>query len=109
MEQLTFDEYVDRALLHKKEGLGIVYPALKLCGEAGEVAEKIGKIIRDKGGRISENDRSEIAKELGDVLWYVASVADEIGYDFETIGRINLNKLDDRAARGVIGGSGDNR
>lgn len=89
--------------------LSIVYPALKLAGEAGEVAEKIGKIIRDKSGRIEKEDKIEICKELGDVLWYLNALANEIGTDLEHVARANLAKLAKRAANNKIKGSGDNR
>lgn len=84
----------------------VVYPALKLSGEAGEVSEKVGKALRDRGG---EYDREELAKELGDVLWYIAALAADLGYDLETIAQMNIKKLSSRKARGVLSGSGDNR
>jgi NTP pyrophosphatase (non-canonical NTP hydrolase) len=92
-------------------GLGenLTYPALGLCGEAGEVAEKIKKAIRDHGGVLSEARRAALAAELGDVLWYVAQLATEAGLDLETIAEGNLDKLASRAARGVLAGSGDLR
>jgi len=92
-------------------GLGenLTYPALGLCGEAGEVAEKIKKAIRDDGGALSEARREALAAELGDVLWYVAQLATEAGLDLETIAEGNLDKLASRAARGVLAGSGDLR
>lgn len=82
----------------------IIYPALGLCGESGEVAEKIKKYLRD--GTL--NDK-EVAKELGDVLWYIANLAEDLGYDLAEIADMNLEKLADRANRNVIKGSGDNR
>lgn len=81
------------------------YLPLKLAGEAGEVAEKFGKWVRDGG---SLNDEA-IIKELGDVLWYVAVLANELGYDLSEVAEVNLSKLRDRMERGVIKGSGDNR
>lgn len=86
-----------------------IYPALKLAGEAGEVTEKLGKIIRDKDGMISAEDRIELLKELGDVLWYVNSLAVDFGSTLEEVMQINIAKLADRRARNVIAGSGDNR
>lgn len=87
----------------------ILYPALKLNGEAGEVAEKVGKVLRDDDGLFSDEKRKDIALELSDVLWYIAALADSLGYTLDEIGEMNIAKLADRKARGKIGGSGDNR
>lgn len=87
----------------------ILYPALKLNGEAGEVAEKVGKVLRDDGGLFSDEKRKDIALELSDVLWYIAALADSLGYTLDEVGEMNIAKLADRKARGKIGGSGDNR
>lgn len=80
------------------------YLALGLGGESGEVLEKTKKLIRD-----NKFDREEVAKELGDVLWYLARYANAIGYDLDTIAQMNIDKLESRKARHVLGGSGDNR
>ena len=90
------------------EHMAIPYLALGLAGEAGEVADKIKKVIRDKDGDI-EHSVEDIARELGDVLWYVACLASELGYSLEHIADLNLEKLASRKARGAIGGSGDHR
>lgn len=82
---------------------------LGLAGESGEVTEKIKKILRDKSGVLSDDDRHAIVKELGDVLWYVAAIAHLLGSDLETVAQKNLDKLADRYQRGVIHGSGDDR
>lgn len=86
------------------EHQNITYPALGLVGEAGEVAEKVKKWIRD--GKL---DVPGTAKELGDVLWYVANLANDLGYKLSDIANMNIQKLQDRANRGVLQGSGDNR
>jgi len=85
------------------------YPILGLAGEAGEICNKYKKILRDKGGDVDVNDLDDLAKELGDVLWYVAQIATELGTDLETVARVNIMKLGDRKDRGVLGGSGDDR
>ncbi len=89
--------------------LGLTYCALKLAGEAGEVSEKLGKVIRDDASVVSGAKRAEFAKELGDVLWYVAMASKELGYSLSEVADINLTKLADRKERGVLHGSGDNR
>lgn len=80
-----------------------------LIGESGEVAEKFKKLIRDKRGVIAEEDRQKILKELGDVLWYVNSVAHLLGSSLDEVALKNLDKVLSRKARGVTTGSGDNR
>ncbi len=87
----------------------LAYPALGLAGEAGEVAEHAKKAIRDDGGEVSDERRAKMAKELGDVLWYVAQLASELGLDLEEIAQANLDKLLSRQQRGVLSGSGDDR
>lgn len=83
------------------------YPTLGLTGEAGEIANKVKKLQRD-GVQMSEL-KDDIAAELGDVLWYAAALATEFGLSLDVIAQSNLLKLESRKARGVIGGSGDNR
>ena len=90
-------------------GSNLLYPTLGLCGEAGEVAEKIKKMVRDDGGVLGDERRDALAKELGDVLWYVAQLASEAGLDLDAIAEANLEKLLSRRERGVLQGSGDDR
>jgi NTP pyrophosphatase (non-canonical NTP hydrolase) len=87
----------------------LAYPALGLAGEAGEVAEHAKKAIRDDGGAITEERREALAKELGDVLWYAAQIATELGLELDEIASANLEKLLSRQRRGVLSGSGDER
>ena len=87
----------------------VIYPALGMAGEAGEVADKVKKIIRDNNSKISNEKALELAKEVGDVLWYCATMANDLGFDLETIAKMNYQKLHSRQQRGVISGNGDNR
>jgi NTP pyrophosphatase (non-canonical NTP hydrolase) len=87
----------------------LTYPALGLAGEAGEVAEHAKKAIRDDGGLVTDGRRQAMAKELGDVLWYVSQIASELGLELEEIAQANLEKLLSRQRRGVLSGSGDDR
>jgi len=89
--------------------LSCIYPTLGLCGEAGEVAEKVKKIHRDKHGTPDQSDLEAIEKELGDVLWYLSNIASDMNLSLDHIAKLNLEKLAARAARGVLHGSGDDR
>jgi NTP pyrophosphatase (non-canonical NTP hydrolase) len=90
-------------------GDNLTYPALGLCGEAGEAAEKVKKALRDDGGVLTEERRAALGAELGDVLWYVAQLATEAGLDLDTLAEENLAKLLSRQERNVLQGSGDTR
>ena len=107
---MTFDEYEAKALttvLSTADGFkDLLHWVLGINGEA---AEKLKKIIRDKQGEVSEQDKTELAKEIGDVLWYLAVFAHELGVPLDSIAKKNLEKLQSRKKRGVLGGSGDNR
>jgi NTP pyrophosphatase (non-canonical NTP hydrolase) len=87
----------------------LAYPALGLAGEAGEVAEHAKKAIRDDGGELTDERRRAMAAELGDVLWYLAQLATELGLELDEIAGENLRKLRSRQRRGVLCGSGDER
>lgn len=87
----------------------LLHLVLGLVGESGEIAEKFKKWIRDHESDERKIDRQDIAKELGDVLWYVAVLADYLDLDLDDIARSNLAKLASRQARGVLGGRGDHR
>jgi NTP pyrophosphatase (non-canonical NTP hydrolase) len=108
---MNFSEYQQKAgttALYPSRGSNLAYPALGLAGEAGEVAEKVKKILR--GDRLLDSDyRAVISKELGDVLWYVAAMCHEIGADMQEVAEENIAKLASRKERGVLRGSGDDR
>jgi NTP pyrophosphatase (non-canonical NTP hydrolase) len=87
----------------------LAYPTLGLAGEAGEVAEHAKKAIRDDAGKVSDERRAAMSKELGDVLWYVAQIASELDISLDDIAKQNLEKLFSRQERGVLSGSGDDR
>jgi NTP pyrophosphatase (non-canonical NTP hydrolase) len=109
---VDFAAYQERSretAVYPDAGANLVYPALGLCGEAGEVAEKIKKAIRDDGGTLTTERREALAAELGDVLWYLAQLSTEAGLDLGELAEANLEKLLSRQARDVLQGSGDNR
>lgn len=108
---MTLDEYQKgaRTTAIYPEESRIVYPTLGLTGESGEVADKVKKVIRDNGGQFSDERKREIALELGDVMWYVASLAHDLGYSLEEVAQMNLDKLASRMKRDKIHGSGDER
>ncbi len=108
---MQIDEYQKRAVSTAiyPHTAAVTYPALGLVGEAGEVAEKIKKVIRDNEGIFTRDKREEIAKELGDVLWYIAALSRDLDIPMEDIALANLHKLASRKQRGKLQGSGDNR
>ena len=102
---MTFDEYQEfaRATAIYPEDCKVVYPTLGLCGEAGEVAEKIKKHMRDGKALFG------VGLELGDVLWYISALADDLGVTLEEVAQANVDKLQSRMVRNKIKGDGDNR
>jgi NTP pyrophosphatase (non-canonical NTP hydrolase) len=115
---VTLNEYQEEAMItdvfDKSQNLllsapGFVEKVLGLVGESGEFADKIKKIIRDSNGECSDAKKEELIKELGDVLWYIASIANYLDVDLDQVGAKNIAKLRDRQARNVIQSEGDNR
>lgn len=120
---MTFKDYSEQAwrtAQYPDKGSNLVYPAIKLAGEAGEAADKIGKHWRNhnNNGYIAVGmdassytieEKVELVKELGDVLWYINALAIELGVSLEHVAEANIEKLAGRAARGTIKSSGDNR
>ena len=87
----------------------ILYPALGLSGEAGEVANKVKKIIRDGVHKLPNDWKEQLSSEIGDVLWYCAVLADDLGMSLGTIAAQNVEKLERRKMKGTLQGSGDKR
>lgn len=108
---MLLDDYQKEALSTAQypEWTKIIYPALGITGAAGEVSDKVKKVLRDNDGEFSADKKAEIAKELRDVLWYCATLAHDLGYNLDTIAQMNIDKLKSRKERGKISGSGDNR
>ncbi|MFQ6539868.1 MULTISPECIES: nucleoside triphosphate pyrophosphohydrolase family protein [Aphanothece] len=109
---MDFRSYQQRSretAVYPDAGSNPIYPTLGLCGESGEVADKVKKVLRDRGGVFTDEVVQALRLELGDVLWYVAQLATELDLDLADIAAANLEKLASRAARQVIGGDGDNR
>lgn len=110
---MTFDEYQQQALhtVHTNPDplMDKTIWAMGVAGEAGEVVEKWKKIVAYKGGKVSDEDLDELAKELGDVVWYIAVLAHSLGLSLEEVMQRNISKLASRKERGVITGEGDNR
>ena len=109
MELNEYQSKSRQTALYPNVGNNPIYPTLGLSGEAGEVAEKVKKILRDKEGVFDFDSKEAIKLELGDVLWYVSQLSSELGYDLNEVAEANLNKLINRSKRGQISGDGDNR
>ena len=109
---MNFNEYQKLArqtAIYPKE-YSIIYPALGLAGETGEVCEKIKKVLRDKEGEfLSKTFREDVIRECGDIFWYLANLAYDLEIDLDIIAQTNIAKLQDRQNRGTLKGSGDNR
>lgn len=112
MKVVDFDEYqkqCKKTAVYPIIGKKFVYPVFGLVGEAGEVSEKIKKLFRDHGGRLTKEYKLEIAKELGDVMWYISQLSTELGLKLSDVVKMNLEKLSSRKDRNRLHGSGDNR
>jgi len=114
----NFNEYTEfvKSMKVYPEKHAVIYPALGLAGEAGEIAEKIKKSLRGDIGEGEKQvklngiyDTAALLKELGDPLWYITSLADDLGFTLQDVVDANVEKLNSRKERGVLKGSGDNR
>jgi len=115
-EIMTFDNYQAAALKTDVfagkgsiDSHAFLAQLLGLMGETGEVAEKFKKIYRDNAGIMSDEQRIDMKKELGDILWYLASVSKYLGISLDDVATFNIEKLADRQKRNALRGSGDNR
>lgn len=108
-KDLTLDEYQQLALETAIYPNPIIYPTLGLTGEAGEVSDKVKKVLRDNDSVFTDDKKLEIAKEIGDVLWFCAILSRDLGYKLSDIGKMNYDKLHSRQLRGKLHGNGDNR
>ena len=109
MELNDYQRESRKTALYPDVGNNAIYPTLGLVGEAGEVADKVKKILRDNKGIFDKESKDAIKFELGDVLWYISQITSELGYELEDIANTNLQKLNSRKIRGKIQGSGDDR
>ena len=109
MDFKTYQKNARVTALYPNLGSNNIYPTLGLVGEAGEVAEKVKKVIRDKNGIFDEESKKAIKKELGDVLWYLSNLCNEFKFSLDDVASQNLDKLKARAEKGSISGSGDDR
>jgi NTP pyrophosphatase (non-canonical NTP hydrolase) len=109
MDFKLYQEKAKETAIYPKTEPSWIYPLLGLGGESGEIFEKLKKVIREDGGKISEEKLILIKKELGDVLWYLSTLSTELGLSFDEIAEENLRKLASRKERDVLKGSGDLR
>ncbi|MCF7924310.1 MAG: nucleoside triphosphate pyrophosphohydrolase family protein [Candidatus Izimaplasma sp.] len=109
---MELNEYQTKAsstAIYPNKGNNLIYPVLGLCGESGEVAEKVKKMIRDDNGILSSERREALKKELGDILWYVSATACELNFTLDEIAQSNIDKLFKRKEENKLKGNGDNR
>ncbi len=109
MDFYTYQKNARLTAQYPNLGANYIYPTLGLVGEAGEVAEKVKKVIRDKKGIFDDDSKKGLKKELGDVLWYISNICTEFNFSLDDIALQNLEKLKMRASKGKISGSGDDR
>ena len=109
MELNHYQQQARQTARYPNVGSNPIYPTLGLAGEAGEVAEKVKKVLRDKDAVFDKRSCEAIKLELGDVLWYVTQLSSELGFNLEEVAQANLEKLSSRFERGKISGNGDDR
>lgn len=108
MKFKLYDKLVTESSIYPPD-MSIIYPAIGMSGEVGEVANKVKKVIRDKNGVFGENERCAIASEISDVLWYLTATAHDLGYTLEDIVQLSYNKIQHRMSNNTLHGDGDDR
>ncbi|MBQ3436706.1 nucleoside triphosphate pyrophosphohydrolase family protein [Candidatus Saccharibacteria bacterium] len=113
---MNFDEYQKKASKYdlakatdNLKDVGFIEKVLGLVGEAGETADKIKKLLRDKDGVVSDENKDLVVKELGDTLWYIASIARYLEVPLSEVADGNIEKLESRWQRNKLHGEGDKR
>lgn len=109
MDFKQYNELSSKVLIYPRKNIAPLYLALGINGEAGEVGEKVKKVYRDHSGIFTQEDVLEIKKEVGDVLWYLNRLSEELCFSLEEAAILNIEKLQDRINREVVQSSGDNR
>ena len=107
MEAKEYEKFMSTSKVY--EDLPIIYPALGLNGEAGEVADKVKKVLRDNNGIFEEKIKQDILKELADTLWYIWATADDMGYTLSDVFETGIKKVKERQETNTVHGSGDDR
>lgn len=108
MQANEYQKWTDRTALYPKDA-GIIYTTIGLANEAGEVLGVVKKVMRDDNNQLTEEKKKKLIDESSDVAWYLARICTELGITLEHLFDVNHDKLEDRLARNVIKGSGDNR
>jgi len=109
MDFNKYQKLAKKTAVYPNIGKNFTYPTIGLMGEAGEVANKIKKLIRDDSSKITKEKREELKAEIGDMLWYIAQLSTELGLKLADIAKYNVEKLSKRQKENKIHGSGDNR
>lgn len=109
MDLKKYQKESRKTAVYQGKDKSYIYPMMGLAGETGEVIEKIKHVFRDKNNKFDAESKKEIAKEMGDVLWYLAQLSTELGLSLDKIATENLTKLQSRKKRKKILGRGDNR
>ncbi len=109
MDFNKYQKLARKTAIYPHIGNNLSYPTLGLCGETGEVAEKVKKLFRDSEAKMTPEIKHSLIKEMGDVLWYLSAMASELETDLNEVAEMNVKKLKERYEKNSLHGSGDNR